>query len=236
MKYTIRTVQKYHLAYALLPYKRNQDVIKIHEFTGGNYCMAAADGWNGQDIFSDDAPGREVSYLVATEFPTMYLTYGLEAINMLEDRIAEKYPWRATSVATFLFHLNNKETIVSVGDVETYLWDGRRWYKPKEISDHWLDFAIYESNVARFFGSSKHKADPRFPGIFSAEPDSLEINSETPVMFATDGIKDVLKIGDINALPVNPTKHAAKAIVKTILDEVVHRGSQRDDISVLVRI
>lgn len=236
MKRTIKTLQKYRLAYALLPYKRNQDVIKIHEFGASDYCLAVADGWNGQDIFSDDEPGREVSHLVVTEFPKMYLTHGFEAINMLEDRIAEKYPWRATSVATFLFHLNNKETIVSVGDVETYIWDGKRWYKPKEISDHWLDFTVYESNVARFFGSGKHKADPRFPGIFSAEPDILEIKPGIPVILATDGIKDVLKIGDINALPVNPTKHAAKAIVETILREITKRGTQRDDISVLIRL
>lgn len=79
MEYTIRTIPKYRLAYGLLPYKRNQDVIKIHKFGGGDYCLAVADGWNGQDIFSNDEPGREVSYLVATEFPKMYLTYGLRA-------------------------------------------------------------------------------------------------------------------------------------------------------------
>ena len=235
MKYTVRTIQKYHIAYALLPYKRNQDVVKIHEFGESNYCAAVVDGWNSQDMFPDDHPGREVATIVANEYPRLFLRHKWKATEEMEARIAKIYPYLATCVAVFLFHLGGKETIVSVGDAETYLWDGTFWYKPKEISDHRLDATVYESNVARFFGSSKHKADPRFPGIFSAEPDTLEINPETPVMFATDGIKDVLKIGDINALPVHPTKHTAKAIVETILREVTRRGSQRDDISVFVR-
>lgn len=235
MKYTIRTVQKYHLAYALLPYKRNQDIIKIHELGGSNYCAAVVDGWNSQDEFVDDRPGREVASIVANKYPTLFLKHKWKATEKMDARIAKVYLYLATCVAVFFFRFSGKETIVSVGDAETYLWDGNTWYKPKEISDHWLDVTVYKSNVARFFGSSKHKADPRFPGIFSAEPDTLEINSETPVMFATDGIKDVLKIGDINALPVNPTKHAAKAIVETILHEVSRRGTQRDDISILVR-
>lgn len=186
-------------------------------------------------MFPDDHPGREVATIVANEYPTLFLTHTWKATEKMEARIAKIYPYVATCVAVFLFHLGGKETIISVGDVETYLWDGTSWYKPKEISDHWLDVTVYETNAARFFGSSKHKADPRFPGIFSAEPDVLKIKPGIPVIFATDGIKDVLKIDDINTLPVNPTKHAAKAIVKTILDEVTRRGTQRDDISIFVR-
>jgi len=156
-------------------------------------------------------------------------------VKTLDERIAKTYPRLATSVAVFVFHLDDNDIIVSVGDVETYLWDGHKWYKPKEINDHWLDSKIYDSNVARFFGASEHKRDPRFPGVFSAEPDVLSCPSLAPIMIATDGIKDVLSLNDINTLAINPKKASPKKIVETILHEIARRGSQRDDISLLVR-
>lgn len=63
----------------------------------------------------------------------------------------------------------------------------------------------------------------------------MTIPSNQPVLIATDGIKDVLTIDDINALPVNPAKRSAKEIIETILGEVVRRDTQRDDIAILVR-
>lgn len=244
MKYPIRTISKYHIAYSLLPYKRNQDVIRVHEFADRKYAIAVTDGWNSQDVFPDDKPGRYVAKLVASEYPKIYLSMNisnpskraLKVSEILDGRIAKKYPRLATCVASFVFPLKGNDIIVSIGDVETYLWDGSKWYKPKEISDHALDLKTYESNVARFFGASEHKNNPRFPGVFSAEPDVYFCQSSIPVLIATDGIKDVLKIGDINALSVNPTKTSSKEIVETILHEVTRRGTQRDDISVLVRL
>lgn len=236
MKYPIRTVPKYHIAYGLMPYKRNQDVIRVYEFADGKYVIAVTDGWNSQDAFPDDEPGRFVATLVANEYPTLYFSHGLRATSILEERIAKKYPRLATCVASFVFHLGGDDVIVSVGDVETYLWDGTHWYKPKEISDHALDLKTYESNVARFFGASEHKNDPRFPGIFSAEPDVMKVSTTMPILIATDGIKDVLSLSDINALAVNPTIVSPKKIVETILDEVARCGGQRDDISVLARV
>lgn len=41
---------KLGIAYALVPFKRNQDVIKIHEFGNGEYCIAVADGWNRVEV------------------------------------------------------------------------------------------------------------------------------------------------------------------------------------------
>ncbi len=227
---------QYHIAYSLLPYKRNQDVIRVHEFAEGKYAIAVTDGWNSQNAYPDDEPGRFVATLVANEYPTLYFLHGLRATNILEDRIAMNYPRLATCVASFVFHLGGNDVIVSVGDVETYFWDGSKWYKPKEISNHWLDSKIYESNVSRFFGAQEHKRDTRFPGIFSADPDVMKITSTTQVLIATDGIKDVLSLSDINALAVNPVKASPKKIVETILNEVSRRNTQRDDISVLVRL
>ena len=243
MEYIIRTVKKYHIAYGLMPYKRNQDVIRVHDLDEAHYVLAIADGWNRPDAFPGDEPGREVAKIVASEYPKIFLSLSitnlhkraLAASQTLDDRIAKKYPRLATAVATFIFHTNNEECIVSVGDVETYLWDGTHWYKPKEISDHALDFKTYESNVARFFGAREHKQDPRFPGIFNAEADVRKVSITMPILIATDGIKDVLSLSDINALAVNPEKESPKKIVETILGEVARRGGQRDDISVLVR-
>lgn len=121
---------------------------------------------------------------------------------------------------------------MSVGDVEVYLWKETKWFKPPEISDHWIDPAKYPSNASHFFGSTFRSNDP----IFSHKPDVLLISAGSPFLIATDGIKDVLKLDDINALPVDPTKVSPKEIIKTILQEVSRRGTQRDDISVLVRL
>lgn len=243
MKYTIRTLHKYHIAYGLLPYKRNQDVIRVHDLSGGHYVLAVADGWNRPDVFPEE-PGRDVAHIVANEYPKIFLSLSITdsrkqaftASEILDERIEKKYPRLATAVAVFVFHLNHDDIIVSIGDVETYFWDGNKWYKPKELSDHWLDSKIYDSNVARFFGASEHKRDPRFSGVFSAAPDVMTIPSSKPVLIATDGIKDVLTIESINSLPVDPAKVSPKEIVKTIFNEVSRRGKQRDDISMAIRL
>ena len=172
---------KLGIAYALLPFKRNQDVIKIIEFGKGDYCIAVVDGWNKPDAFPDDKPGRDVAHIVANEYPKLFLTYGKEANKKLEERIAKKYPKYASAVAAFLFHSSTEDTIVSVGDVETYVWNGNEWYKPKQIGDHQLDRAHYPSNVSRFFGRGELRDDP----IYSSEPDVLSIARLTPVLIAT---------------------------------------------------
>ena len=115
------------------------------------------------------------------------------------------------------------------------MWNGKQWYKPKEISDHWLDVKVYESNVARFFGASERKADPRFPGIFSAEPDVIGIKPTTPVIIVTDGIKDVLSLGDINQIVGNPRGQIPKTIIEKLIKEIQRRKTQKDDISILVQ-
>lgn len=226
---------KLGIAYALVPFKRNQDVVKIHEFGNGEYCIAVADGWNRPEALPGDEPGREVAQIVASEYPTMFLKFGREASKKLDERIAKKYPKYVSAVAAFLFHSPIRDTVVSIGDVETYLWNGKQWYKPKEISDHWLDERKYPGNVSRFFGASEQKADPRFPGIFSAEPDVIQIKQTASVIIATDGIKDVLSIKDIDAIVGNPRGQKPKKIVDKFLKEIQQRKTQKDDISVLVR-
>lgn len=242
----IQSIDQNHIAYGLLPYKRNQDVIRIQSLDGENYIICVVDGWNHPKELLGDEPGRQVATIVAQEFPGIYVAAtgrdekerADRAVFSLNASVEKRYPRYASCVASFLIHDGKKEdVIVSVGDVETYLWDGNGWYKPKEISDHWFDPTTYPSDVSktdasRFFGCFERYIHPEF----SCEPDVMTIPTNQPVFIVTDGIKDVLKIDDINALPVNPTNQSPKAIIETILQEVTRRGTQRDDISVLVRL
>ncbi|OGG29375.1 hypothetical protein A2973_02230 [Candidatus Gottesmanbacteria bacterium RIFCSPLOWO2_01_FULL_49_10] len=236
----IRTVDQYGIVYALLPYKRNQDIIQVQLLDGGHYVACVVDGWNHPKELLGDDPGRQVATIVAQEFPDTYVAAtgrdekerADKAVSSLNASVEKRYPRYASCVASFLIHDSKKDdVIVSVGDVETYLWNGSKWYKPKEISSHWIDPTKYPSNVSRFFGCFERYIYPEF----SCEPDVMTIPSDQPVLIATDGIKDVLTIRDINALPINPMKQSTEAIIGTILQEVSRRGTQRDDISLLVR-
>lgn len=234
-------LHKYHTAYGLLPYKRNQDVIRIQSLDRENYITCVVDGWNHPKELFGDEPGRQVATIVAQEFPGIYAAAtgrdekerARSAVSTLNASVEKRFPQYASCVASFLIHDDkNDDVIVSVGDVETYLWEGSAWYKPKEIRDHWIDPTKYPSNVSRFFGCFERYIHPEF----SCEPDVMTIPSGQSILIATDGLKDVLKLDDINSLPVDPTKVSPKEIVETILHEVSRRGTQRDDISVFVRL
>lgn len=232
---------QYHIAYGLLPYKRNQDVIRVHKRGNDSYIVCVVDGWNDTTNISGDDAGRTVAELVAQKFPRAFQAAigkdenkrARRAVFSLNESIEKQYPRYASCVASFLIHTGQKDdVIVSVGDVETHLWDGSQWYKPKEIRDHWIDPTKYPSNVSRFFGCFERYIYPEF----SCEPDVMTIPSGKPLLIATDGIKDILSLSDINALPVNPTKQSPKAIIEAILQEVTRRDAQRDDISILARV
>lgn len=236
----VYTVDSCHIAYSLLPYKRNQDVINVKPLEEGHYIVCVVDGWNDLQNLPGDDPGRQVASIVASEFPAMYANSSGKndneranvAIQNLNALVEKRYPQYASCVASFLIHTKtNADVIVSVGDVKTYLWDGSKWYKPKEIRDHWIDPKKYPSNVSRFFGCFERYIYSEF----SCDPDVMTIPANQPMLIATDGIKDVLMLGDMNELPVNPTKQSAKEIVEMIIQEVSRRGNQRDDISILVR-
>ena len=74
MENIIRTLQKYGIAYGLMPYKRNQDVILVHSLGKTHYVIAVADGWNRPEAFPEDEPGREVAQIVANEYPKIFLS------------------------------------------------------------------------------------------------------------------------------------------------------------------
>ncbi len=238
-KYVIKEEKNRNIAFVVIPFKRNQDVIKILK---GNlqypYIVSVVDGWNDPKIHASDLHGRRVASLVADIFPKKFLESNETNItkraqivaSSVDDTVNNLSPHYASAVAAFLFTGKLKDVIVSVGDVETYLWDGKKWYKPKEIRDHWIDPAKYPSNVSRFFGCWERKQYP----IFSAKPDVLTFRSDTPVMIATDGIKDVLKLDDINKLANLRNNNDKTKILTRFINEIQRRKTQRDDISILV--
>lgn len=230
----------FNLAYALLPFKRNQDVVRV---ISGNqdydYVLCVVDGWNNPNQLKGDVPGRKVAKLVADLYPKQFFQSTIpdvikranEIATLVDNTVNKLNPHYASAVASFLFHGKSKDVIVSVGDVETYLWDGNKWYKPKEMRDHWIDPKKYPSNVSRFFGCWERKQYP----IFSAEPDIMVIPSNTPVMIATDGIKDVLTIDDINSITHHVSDKTPKNLIEALVNEIQRRKTQKDDISILVR-
>lgn len=154
-----------------------------------------------------------------------------EACRSMDQEVRLLYPKHASCVACFLFHEKKTETIISVGDVQTILFQRSQWYKPEQIGDHQLDPKKYPSNVSHFFGRGELRDDP----IYSSEPDILEIDSGTPVILATDGIKDVLSIAYISAIVPNPHAQSAAKIIEKLVREIRKRKTQKDDISILIR-
>ena len=230
---------KYNLAYALLPFKRNQDVVQIFPITKKNYQYVACivDGWNELSL-NDDVPGREVAQTVLQIYPEFYFNSKLtnvlqranDAATRTEITILNKFPVCATSVAMFLFHTIDQDVIVSVGDEEIYLWDGTHWYKPKEIDNH-PSVPENPKGSFRFFGCPQKKKDRRYSSI----PDVFSFPADTPCIIATDGIKDVLTIDDINSITQTVTKKTSKNLLEALLKEIQRRKTQKDDISILVR-
>ena len=156
-----------------------------------------------------------------------------KASDIIDRQVTRLYPEYISCVASFLFHSKTVDYVISVGDVVTLLWNGKNWYKPKEIHDYQLNPKKYPSNVSCFFGRGELKGKPPY----SAEPDVAILSSGTPVIIATDGIKDVLKLHDINKIVGNPSGQAPKKIIEKLLTEIKKRKKfQKDDISILLRI
>lgn len=228
----------HNIAYTVLPFKRNQDVIRV---ISGNkdydYVICVVDGWNELSL-NDDVLGKEVAQTVLQIYPEFYfnssatniLKRANDAATRTENTILEKFPICATSVAMFLFHAVDQDVIVSVGDEEVYLWDGTQWYKPKEIDNH-ASIPENPKGSFRFFGCPQKKKDRRYSSL----PDVLTLRSNTPCMIATDGIKDVLTIEDINLVTQSVTDKTPKNFIEALVKEIQRRKTQRDDISILIR-
>ncbi|MCL4359923.1 hypothetical protein M1555_01535 [Patescibacteria group bacterium] len=234
-------IPEYQLAYVQIPAVRNQDVMRLHWTGKGEYAAAIVDGWNDTAYLPGDQPGRQVAELVAATFPKLYRAATQEspqekatyATGEMDRLVFEQFPNYATAVGVFFIHTAAQDLVVSVGDVSTYTWNGGQWLQPEEISDHRLDPAVYNSNVARFFGNSslKQEGDP-----YSCTPDMLILSSATPVLFITDGMRDVLSLEEINRIAsIAQQPRSQQQFLENLYLAIDEKKTQKDDISILLR-
>jgi hypothetical protein len=224
-------------AYVLLPFQRNQDVIQVRTDVGdARYVVSVVDGFNFRDKIHGNAAGRQAATFVANNFGVQfmhakgksYFEKAKRASIMLDTLFIEKFPKYVSAVGSFLFHFQKEDVIVALGTINTFIWREGRWVKPKEIGNYFLDYPKYYSGSRTFFGLGEVKNNP----LYSNKPDVVVISALTPVLIATDGIDDVLNLEDINR--ITEIAHKGK-LLETILHEIQKRGTQKDDISILLR-
>ncbi len=176
-------IPEHHIAYAILPYKRNQDVIKI---TSGKrvpiFAVSIVDGWHNLDYLPGNKAGRDVAEFVAEKFPLEFFNEAKGTIQKkaekvaasMESQVFQMYPKHASCVGIFLFHHHTHDIIVALGSVVVLWWNGKEWAKPKHVGDYSLDPKKFPSDVSRFVGRGELKTDPRY----SYKPDSFPLRSQ----------------------------------------------------------
>ncbi len=244
MKYTVRTLQKYHIAYALLPYKRNQDVITVHYQRGDlRFAASIVDGWNWKEKLDDDRTGRDAAQFIADTYPRRFLEYlkknqyrlaAANAAKSIDQQVLAMYPKYVSAVATFLLSFMHVDIIVYVGKGIVLVHNGTHWEKPREIGDYFLDETTFgfPNEVSRFFGRGELKDDP----LYSCLPDVVMLPSGIPVLLASDGIEDVFYEKELRQILQLDPAASPTSIVERLCAEITRRGTQRDDISLLLRL
>lgn len=239
----VRTIQKYHLAYALIPYKRNQDYITVLSPRGPlKFAVSVVDGWNWKEKLADDEQGRKVARFVATVYPRTFLKYvprntyekaARQAAEDVDKRILQKWPRYVSAVAAFLLSFDDHDVIVFLGKGVALVHDGRTWKTPKEIGDYSLDETPFRfpNDVSRFFGRGELKGDP----LYSCQPDVVVIPPRSTVFLATDGLEDVMTVKDLNAFTEKLKNKTPSFFIKELIREIRMKKTQKDDISIFIR-
>ncbi len=238
---TIKTEKQLNLAYAQLPFKRNQDVIKIISSRGDlNYAVSVVDGWHNLDFIKGNKEGRVVAELVAENFPKEFLQSNVKnyqkraeiVAKSMEERVLSMYSAHVSCVGAFLFSFENQDIIVALGSVVVLVRNENKWVKPKGIGNYWLDPDKYPSDVSRFIGRGELKrSDP----LYSWMPEAVICPSKTSILLATDGLEKVFSVNDINSIASVQKNKTSQAIIFALLAEIRKRKIQKDDISILVR-
>lgn len=216
-----------------IPFRRNQDIISIQP-----HVVAVVDGWSNEQFLSGNAPGRETAELVAKEYPQVFLaTHGATLVSraqkvaeIVDKKVLEKFPAHAACVGVFLF-IGKRIDIVSVGTINTFLWNGVKWYKPKEIGNYFLPYPKYTSGSRTFFGRGELKNDT----FYAIKADALTVSQSMPVLVATDGLDDVLSVDDLTSISRRVSFHEPGKLLQAFMEEIQKRSTQKDDISFLLR-
>jgi hypothetical protein len=233
----MKLLTQFGIAYVEIPGPRNQDVIVIEEhLVGVGYVVSVVDGFNFRDKIHGNAVGRQAATFVAHNFAVQFMhakgkTYHDRAVHAAEEMdtvFLSQFPKYVSAVGSFLFHFGKEDVIVALGTINTFVWKEGRWVKPKEIGNYFLDYPKYYSGSRTFWGLGEVKTNP----FYSNKPDVVIIPALTPILIATDGMDDVLSLDDINRI----TQIAPEGkLLETILHEIQKRGTQKDDISILLR-
>lgn len=224
-----------------IPFRRNQDVILIRKDCGdAGDVVGVVDGWNDPRKVPSDQPGREAASFVAGRYSELFLASqeqeptlvhaAQQAAEQLDREFLDRYPEQVASVGVFAFCSRKQTAIVSIGTIHAWIWNGTEWHKPAEIRDCFLPQPEYESGSRTFWGRGELKGDP----FYSLQADALALPPQTPFLMATDGLDDVLALGEINALE-EKSPPSFPGFFEALAKKVLASKKQRDDITLLMR-
>lgn len=235
---------KFGISYSLIPFKRNQDVIKVFEFNKNiKFTTSIVDGYSNKDKLKGNGPGREVATFVADNFPEEFIKINTnnyqkkaeETSIIIDKKVLKLYPAYAGGVGAFLFDYKNQDVVVALESIYVYYWNGHSWDKPEEIGDYSLDLKKYPSDVSRFFGIGELKKQS--PDFYMAKPDTVIFNPKCPIFIGTDGIEELLSVRELNNYTQKIGLDQSEKLIKTLSKLILSRRNlQNDDASIFIKL
>ncbi len=234
---------EFNISYSLIPFTRNQDLIKVQEFNKKiKFAVSVVDGWNNPDKIKGNESGRKIASFVADNFPNQFLKTDIsnlqerseKAAKFIDKKVLKLYPAHVSCVGAFLFNFDNKNIIVTVGSIFVYVWNGAVWEKPKEIGDYLLDLKNYPSNVSRFFGRGDLKKQN--PNLYMAKPDTVVLSPKCSIFIATDGIEELISKEELNNYTNKIGLNTSEKLIKFLTGLIQSRKNlQNDDVSIFLK-
>jgi len=236
-------LSKLGIYYAILPFKRNQDVVKIQEINS-SLAISVTDGFHHQDKIPGDKEGRAAADFIADNFPKYfsklsnikdYQNRANKAAQITDTELIKLFPEYVSGVGAFIIENKKNNIVIATDSIFVYLFSNGRWYKPKEIMTHYLDSKIYVNDCSRFFGHGNLKK----PGqtLYQVKTDVIIIPVSQPIILVTDGTDGLLSVDDLNQInkknSVNDPEKFFKEIKKLIESR---KSNQNDDASILLKI
>jgi len=234
---------KFNISYSLIPFKRNQDLIKVQEFNKKiKFTASVVDGWNNLDKIKGNQSGKKVASFVADNFPNQFLKTDInnfqeraeKATKLIDKEILKQYPAHASCVGAFLFNYDNKNIIVTVGSIFVYIWNGTTWEKPKGIGDYSLNPKNYPSDVSRFFGRGELKKQD--PNLYMVKPDTVVLSPKKSIFIGTDGIEELISKEELNIYTKKIGLTSSEKLINFLTELIKSRRSlQNDDASIFLK-